>query len=54
MKKSPFMKQADWKDAIEMAQQSRDPEDGMQVEFIGLIEKAQKIYKRGKRHKIED
>ena len=54
LKKSPFMKQADWKDAIEMAQQSRDPEDGMQVEFIGLIEKAQKIYKRSKRHKVED
>jgi Ca-activated chloride channel homolog len=54
LKKSPFMKQADWKDAIEMAQQSRDPEDGMQQEFIGLIQKAQKIYKRGRRHKVEE
>jgi Ca-activated chloride channel homolog len=44
LKKSPFMKQADWKEVIEMAQQSRDPEDGMQQEFIGLIVKAQKIY----------
>ena len=44
LKNSPFMKQADWKEVIEMAQQSGDPEDGMQQEFIGLIEKARKIY----------
>jgi Ca-activated chloride channel family protein len=49
LKKSPFMKQADWKVAIEMAQESGDPEDGMQQEFIGLIEKARKIYGRGRR-----
>jgi len=44
LKRSRFMAQAGWKDAIEMAEQSRDPEDGMQQEFIGLIEKARKIY----------
>ena len=49
LKKSPFMKQADWKDVIEMAQDSRDPDDGMQQEFISLIEKARKIYGKGKR-----
>jgi len=49
------MKQADWKEAIEMAQQSGDPEDGMQQEFIGLIEKARKIYGKNRRRldKIE-
>jgi Ca-activated chloride channel family protein len=52
LKKSPFMKQADWKEVIEMAQESRDPEDGMQQEFIGLIEKARKIYGKG-RHREE-
>jgi Ca-activated chloride channel family protein len=53
LKKSPFMKQADWKDVIEMAQESRDPEDGMQQEFIGLIEKARKIYGHSKRQRVE-
>jgi Ca-activated chloride channel family protein len=51
LKKSPFMRQADWKDAIEMAQESRDPADGMQQEFIGLIEKARKIYGKN-RHSL--
>jgi Ca-activated chloride channel family protein len=50
LKKSRFMRQADWKDAIEMAEQSRDPADGMQEEFIGLIEKARKIYGRSRHH----
>jgi Ca-activated chloride channel homolog len=49
LKRSPFMKQADWKEVIEMAQQSGDPEDGMQQEFIGLIEKARKIYGKNRR-----
>jgi Ca-activated chloride channel homolog len=49
LKKSPFMKQADWKDVILMAQESGDPGDGMQQEFIGLIEKAQKIYGKKRR-----
>jgi len=54
LKKSPFMKQGDWKEVIEIAQESRDPEDGMQQEFIALIEKAQKIYKRNKKPKIRE
>ena len=55
LKRSRFMGQAGWKDAIEMAEQARDPGDGMQVEFIGLIEKARKIYGRDKhRHQKVD
>jgi Ca-activated chloride channel family protein len=55
LKRSRLMGQADWKDAIEIAEQSRDPEDGMQQEFIGLIEKARKIYGREKHHrKVEE
>jgi Ca-activated chloride channel family protein len=46
------MRQADWKEAIEMAEQSKDPADGMQEEFIGLIEKARKIYGKT-RHRVE-
>jgi Ca-activated chloride channel family protein len=53
LKKSPFMRQAGWKEAIEMAQRSSDPNDSMQQEFIGLIEKARKIYGRERRHKKE-
>jgi len=54
LKKSRFMAQAGWKDAIEMAEKSRDPQDGMQQEFIGLIEKARKIYGRERRHRKEE
>lgn len=52
LKRSRFTYQARWKDAIEMAEKSRDPDDGMQQEFIGLIEKARKIYGRTKKRKI--
>jgi Ca-activated chloride channel family protein len=51
LKKSSFMRQADWKDVIGMAQESGDPADGMQQEFIGLIEKARKIYGKN-RHSL--
>ena len=55
LKKSRFMGQADWKDAIEMAVHSSDPADGMQQEFIALIEKARKIYgKTRHRHKEDE
>ncbi|HEY4287107.1 MAG TPA: von Willebrand factor type A domain-containing protein [Puia sp.] len=55
LKKSHFIRQADWKDAIEMAERSSDPADGMQQEFIALIEKARKIYgKTRHKHKEEE
>ena len=54
LKKSRFMRQADWKEAIEMAEQSKDPADGMQQEFIGLIEKARKIYGRTRHHPAKE
>ena len=54
LKKSRFMRQADWKEAIEMAEQSKDPADGMQEEFIGLIEKARKIYGKTRRSKVQE
>jgi len=37
-----------------MAEQSSDPSDPMQQEFITLIEKARKIYGHARRHKKED
>lgn len=54
LKKSRFMRQADWKDAIMMAEQSRDPADGMEQEFIGLIEKARKIYGKSRHHSLKE
>jgi len=54
LKRSKFTSQAGWKDVIDMAQKSRDPEDGVQQEFIGLVEKARKIYGRRKRRRIEE
>ncbi len=54
LKNSRFMRQANWKDAIQMAEQSSDPADAMQQEFIALIEKARKIYGRQKRHRKDE
>src|SRR6201996_311400 len=54
LKKSRFTHQADWKDAILMAEQSSDPEDAMQQEFIALIEKARKIYGRSRHHRKDE
>jgi Ca-activated chloride channel family protein len=54
LKKSRFTHQADWKDAILIAEQSSDPGDPMQQEFISLIEKARKIYGHSRRHRKED
>lgn len=54
LKRSRFMRQADWKDAIQMAEKSRDPGDSVQLEFIGLIEKARKIYGHQKRRKKDE
>lgn len=54
LKRSRWVKQADWKDAIEIAAQSSDPGDGMQQEFITLMEKARKIYGHYKRHKKDE
>ena len=51
LKRSRFTAQAGWKNAIEIAEKSRDPDDGMEQEFIGLIEKARKIYGHQKRRR---
>jgi len=51
LKKSRFTGQAGWKEAIEIAEKSRDPEDEMQKELVALITKARKIYGREKHRK---
>lgn len=55
LKKSRFMRQIGWADVIDMSNQSHDPNDVAQNEFIVLAEKARKIYaKEKKRKKTED
>jgi Ca-activated chloride channel family protein len=54
LKKSRFIKQADWKDAILMAERASDPGDEMQREFIALIEKARRIYGKSHRRRREE
>ncbi|HEY4206284.1 MAG TPA: von Willebrand factor type A domain-containing protein, partial [Puia sp.] len=44
LKRSKFIPRSSWKELVELAEKSSDPNDGMQQEFIGLIEKARKIY----------
>jgi Ca-activated chloride channel family protein len=54
LKHSKFMPQSGWKSVIGLAEKSSDPQDGMQQEFIGLIEKARKIYAHQKKRKVDD
>jgi Ca-activated chloride channel family protein len=54
LKRSKFMPRGSWKELVQLAERSSDPADGMQQEFIGLIEKARKIYGRQKKRKEQD
>ncbi|HEX4849497.1 MAG TPA: YfbK domain-containing protein, partial [Puia sp.] len=51
LKKSRYMKSVGWDDLIDLANQSYDPEDVAQKEFITLVEKAKKIYAKEKKKK---
>lgn len=51
LKRSHYIGQGSWKEAIDLAQRSYDPEDATQKELLGLMDKARKIYKREKRPK---
>ncbi len=51
LKRSKFIRLINWDDVIEMANQSFDPNDVAQKEFIVLAEKAKKIYSKEKKRK---
>jgi Ca-activated chloride channel family protein len=51
LKKSKYMQRVNWDDTIELASQSYDANDVAQKEFIGLLEKAKKIYAKEKKKK---
>ncbi|MFT3981980.1 MAG: von Willebrand factor type A domain-containing protein [Ferruginibacter sp.] len=51
LKHSHYLPQVDWEEIMEMAVNAADRTDYLQNEFIGLIEKAQKIYPEKKKKK---
>lgn len=49
LKKSPFTATANWNDVLNLANQSYNPEDRLQKEFITIVEQTRKIYSKNKR-----
>jgi Ca-activated chloride channel family protein len=49
LKNSPYAKAISWSDAIILASESHNVNDPVQKEFITLVEKAKKIYGKGKK-----
>ncbi|MBC7904166.1 MAG: von Willebrand factor type A domain-containing protein [Gemmatimonadaceae bacterium] len=49
LKKSKFSKEISWNDVIILTNDAINPNDYMQKEFLGLVEKAKKIYGRQKK-----
>jgi Ca-activated chloride channel homolog len=51
LKNSAFAKSITWNDALILANDSYNVNDPLEKEFIGIVEKAKKIYSKGKRKK---
>ncbi|HEU4607628.1 MAG TPA: von Willebrand factor type A domain-containing protein [Chitinophagaceae bacterium] len=51
IKESDYAKGFNWNDVLIMADQSMNPEDAVQQEFVDMVEKARKIYGRSRRHR---
>jgi len=51
LKNSNYVKSITWNDAIILANESYNHEDAVQTEFITLVEKAKKIYGKGRKRK---
>ena len=49
LKESKYSKRYTWNDAILLAHQTHDPKDPLQTEFVGMVEKAKKIYMKNKK-----
>ncbi len=54
LKKSPYMRMTNWNDAALMAEESHNPQDAIQNEFISMIAKAKKIYGNKKKRKPKE
>jgi Ca-activated chloride channel homolog len=53
LKKSHFTEKSSWEDLTKMATESYDVNDASQKEFLGLVEKAKKIYHKNRKKKTE-
>ncbi len=51
IKNSDFTKETDWDDVYNLAFSATNPNNGLQVEFLELVEKAKKIYGKKKKKK---
>ncbi len=51
LKVSKYARRINWADVQQLANQSYNPSDALQKEFILIVEKAKKIYSRGKKKK---
>jgi Ca-activated chloride channel family protein len=49
IKDSKYSKRFSWSDASLLAHQTHNPKDPLQAEFVGMIEKARKIYAKNRR-----
>jgi Ca-activated chloride channel family protein len=51
LKESPYARKTTWNETIILANESYDKDDTVQKEFISIIEKAKKIYSKGRKRK---
>ena len=49
LRRSKYMRNINWNELIERSQKASDPDNSMEKEFITLVEKAKKIYRKEKR-----
>lgn len=49
LKESKYAKRYSWNDAIILAHQTHNPKDPLQTEFVGLVEKAKRIYMKSRK-----
>jgi Ca-activated chloride channel family protein len=54
LRESKFIKEKGWSEALALAQQSYDPQDASQKEFVSLVEKGKTIYTGKKKKKREE
>ena len=49
IKESKYSKRYSWSDAVLLAHQTHNPKDPLQTEFVGMVEKARKIYLKNRK-----
>lgn len=49
LKESKYARRINWSDVMDVASQAHNPNDGLQKEFLQIIEKSRKIYGRSRR-----